>query len=154
MTRTFTDEELIATLPNLKGYAINLVGYQDAEDLVQDVVERALSKSHTFTPGTRLYRWLCRILWNIAIDWRRSGRMRLHDDVDSVLLIDASSPADVRVYALEVIDKIESLHPRFKDVLTEYGTGSNQEETAAALNIPLGTVKSRASRGRDRLVLQ
>jgi RNA polymerase sigma-70 factor, ECF subfamily len=65
-------------LPGLKVHALRLC--KDtcaAADLVQDTVERALSREATFAPGTHLKQWLHTILRNLFTDgWRRSNIYR------------------------------------------------------------------------------
>jgi RNA polymerase sigma-70 factor (ECF subfamily) len=152
MTRSFTDAELVDSLPGLRRYACRLVGTQDAEDLVNDAVIRALTRAPTYQPGTLLYRWLCRILGHTAVDWRRAGRMRFFDDADAITLADTDCPGEIKVYVLEIIGQIEALPQGFRDAMAEYALGYEPMEIAGRLGIPVGTAKSRVSRARDRLV--
>src|SRR5437868_5600548 len=66
-----------ALLPRLRRFALVLTGRQsDADDLVQDTVERALRHLHQWQQGTRLDSWMFRIAQNLFIDQTRSKKRR------------------------------------------------------------------------------
>jgi RNA polymerase sigma-70 factor (ECF subfamily) len=68
--------EITERLPKLKRYARHLTRNQaDAEDLVQDCVERAISRQEQFRPGTNLDAWLNRIMRNIFINGVRHDKL-------------------------------------------------------------------------------
>ena len=69
--------ELIALLPRLRRFARALTRNADeADDLVQSAVERALKSLHGWTPGTRLDSWMFKIMKNCWIDEVRSKAVR------------------------------------------------------------------------------
>ena len=71
------EDELIALLPRLRRFARALCRDDDeADDLVQGACERALSRSDSFTPGTRLDSWMYRIVQNLWIDRCRARGTR------------------------------------------------------------------------------
>ena len=75
-------EELLASVPNLRAFAISLCGNQDyADDLVQETLLRALANIESFQPGTNMVAWLFTILRNyFCSDYRK--RRREVEDVD------------------------------------------------------------------------
>ena len=82
--------ELVALLPRLRRFARGLAGVPDqADDLVQAACERALTRIHQWTPGTRLDSWMFRIIQTIWLDQKRAQRVRTGEgrvDADSPLV--------------------------------------------------------------------
>lgn len=143
--------ELIALLPRLRRYARVLSGSGAAtDDLVQDTVERALARHSQWRPGTDLRAWLFSIMHNRAVDLIRADRYAPLDDHVAADLADAGPPD-----AFESIDlqrAFERLEPAHREVLALVAIEQlSYEETARALDVPVGTVMSRLSRARQRL---
>ena len=69
-------KEMIAVLPKLRRFAFSLTGSpEDADDLMQMVVEKALMNVNQFQTGSRMDNWLFRICKNQWIDdWRKRDR--------------------------------------------------------------------------------
>jgi len=142
----------------LYNLAYRLCGnHQDAQDLVQEVLLRVRRGLHTYRPGN-LEGWLSRITTNTFLDQVRKKQRRptvpLPDEPDRVL---AGSPgADAESASRDLPDHLQTLllqlPPDYraavvlKDVLS-----FSYEEIADMLDIPIGTVRSRISRGRGRL---
>ncbi len=131
--------------------------HQDAQDLVQEVLLRVRRGLHSYRPGN-LEGWLSRITTNTFLDQVRKKQRRptvpLPDEPDRVL---AGSPgADAESASRDLPDHLQTLllqlPPDYraavvlKDVLS-----FSYEEIADMLDIPIGTVRSRISRGRGRL---
>ncbi|MGZ8371325.1 MAG: RNA polymerase sigma factor, partial [Caulobacteraceae bacterium] len=78
---------IVAFMPRLRRFAFSLCGSRaQADDLVQDTVERALARLDQWKPDTRLESWLCAITRNLWIDeTRRRKRRGPHVDVDEAL---------------------------------------------------------------------
>jgi Asp-tRNA(Asn)/Glu-tRNA(Gln) amidotransferase A subunit family amidase len=69
--------ELVALLPRLRRFARGLAGVPDqADDLVQAACEKALSRIHQWTPGTRLDSWMFRIVQTTWLDQKRAQKVR------------------------------------------------------------------------------
>ena len=65
---TFSDD-ILAEIPRLRRYAYVLLRDQvSADDLVQDSLERALSRQNLFQPGTNLRAWLFTIMHNLHVN--------------------------------------------------------------------------------------
>jgi RNA polymerase sigma-70 factor (ECF subfamily) len=141
----------------------------DAEDLVQDTILRAYQFFDQFEGGTNARAWLFRILTNLYINsYRRKSREpeRLSlDGLEDFYLYNrlsyahstgrGGSPEDEvlqKVQVEAIRDAIERLPDEYRDtvVLADLNDFSYQE-VAEMLGIPVGTVRSRLSRGR-RLV--
>lgn len=152
--------ELLEHLPRLRRYARALVNNRElADDLVQDTVERALSRLSLFAVGTDMRAWLFTIMHNVfANQMRKSSSRAVHVSVDDDE--EGSALADLAVSgnqlpALEVRDldyALQRLPLEQRQVVLLVGLEEmGYAEVALALDIPLGTVMSRLSRGRERL---
>lgn len=142
-------------LPALKRYAIRLKnGRQGADDLVQDVVERALPRQHLFQDGTNLRTWLFTMMRNTAITQARAAAIRMHESIDTPgteNFIPAVAPrAEDIVMAKRFLKVLDQLEPVEREVLLMTGDGCGHAEIAAALDCPIGTVKSRLWRTRRK----
>lgn len=141
-------------LGSLKRYALTLARNRpDAEDLVQDSVARALQKSGRFEPGTNLRAWLFTIMHNLHANTRRYRAAR-PEWVAGDDLPDASAPAtqEAAIVWRDLNRAMAVLPPDQRDVLMLIGVeGLSYAETAEALDIPIGTVMSRLSRGREAI---
>src|SRR5215210_8624202 len=72
--------DLLAVMPNLRAFALSLVGDRDrADDLVQDTILRALQKQDGFEPGTKLQAWLFTILRNQFYSTYRKYKREVED---------------------------------------------------------------------------
>jgi RNA polymerase sigma-70 factor (ECF subfamily) len=142
-------------IPAVRRYARALVRDDDrADDLVQDCLERAISRFHQFERGTNLRTWLFRILHNRYCDIlrqkRRAGPQVPFEDWEYAV----RSPAN-QGDALEVRDlqrALARLSKQHRQVLLLISLeGFSYEEAASVLNIPVGTVRSRLFRAREHL---
>ena len=129
----------------------------DAEDAVQDALVKAWRALGRFRPGEPLRPWLLQIAANEARNRRRSAgrreRLALAGSADSGEA--APSPEDVALGASQreqLLAALDELPADAREVLAcRYLLDLSEEETAAALDVPRGTVKSRAARALDRL---
>jgi RNA polymerase sigma-70 factor, ECF subfamily len=147
--------ELLDSLPTLRRFA---AGYcrtpHDADDAVQLTCERALARWRQWTGEGPLEHWLVKILANVWRDETRSRRLRSGPNLDSVPepKSDSSDAAD-SLYLEEVLQEVDLLPDGQRDVLLLVaGEGLSYRETAERLDIPVGTVMSRLSRGRKALI--
>lgn len=142
-------------IPNLRRYARVLVRDSvHAEDLVQDCLERAISREHLWRQGTNLRAWLFTILHNLYINqYLRNGAV-----ANAVPLLDehASASCPPRQYhsvkLQDLARAFENLPEQEQQVVLMIGLeGMQYDDAATALGVPMGTVKSRLSRARRRL---
>lgn len=143
-------------IPALRRYAASLVRSRAAaDDLVQDTLERALSRWHQRRPEGDTRAWLFTILHRLAINrLRQTARRGPHLALDSVephRLTHPPRQEEGMAYA-DILQAVERLPPEYRAVLLLVSVeGLSYAEVAAILGIPLGTVMSRLSRARDRL---
>ena len=149
-------EQLIAEqIPKLRRYARALLGDPvRSDDLVQEALERALSRSHLWQPGTDIRAWMFTILHNVHVNNQRQRRHR--DDYQELTddRPELATPA-TQEQVLEIRDLARGLEllpaPQRQVVLLVGLEGMNYKQVAAVLDIPIGTVMSRLHRGREAL---
>ncbi len=147
--------ELVAEIMNLRAFAISLSGSASlADDLVQETLLRAWSKSDKFQPGTSLRAWLFTILRNIYYSNYRKHAREVQDSEGVyarrlVVYGDQESHLDLEDFR-KALAKIPAEQ---REVLILVGAnGLSYEEAAAICEVEIGTIKSRLSRARARLV--
>ena len=128
---------------------------EDAEDLAQDTFVRAYLALATFKRGWPLAPWLFRIATNLCINLlKRRGRMaHLPDETEIVdQRVSVESEVEAREMKRELEDAILDLPEVYRaPVLLRHLYQLSYEEMAHALDIPLGTVKTRLFRAREML---
>ena len=147
-------EELVEHLPAMRAFALSLTrNSAAADDLVQDTVVKAWSNFDKFHAGTNLRAWLFTILRNTFYSSRRKARREVAD-VDGVHTAAlAEKPAhDGRLNLTDFFKAFNQLPEEQREALTLVGAqGFSYEEAADMCGVAIGTVKSRANRGRARL---
>ncbi len=142
-------------IPKLRRYARALTrDATRADDLVQGCLLRALEKSHLWQRGTDLRAWLCTILHNQYInDLRRAaqrGPTLPMEYAEPVAMVVPEQGASLLLRDLE--RAVARLPEEHRCVLLLVGLeGMRYDDVAAVLGIPIGTVRSRLSRGRALL---
>ena len=147
-------DDLTPWVPRLRRYARALAGNRDdADDLVQDTLERAWSRATLWRNVADMRAWLFGIMHNLHVDALRRGRLAvvaLDDDTDAV----APPPQAARAAVLDLQAALDRLAPEQREVLLLVALEDMAyADIARTLGIPLGTVMSRLSRGRERLRL-
>lgn len=147
-------DELATLLPRLRRFARALTRHrEDADDLVQQAVERALLHADQWAPGTRLDSWLYRIMKNAWIDEVRArgrrGAVLLPEEAGEHVGV---TPMDARNDALAVQQAMARLNEDQRLVVAlVLIEGLPYKEAAAVLDIPIGTLTSRLARAREAL---
>jgi RNA polymerase sigma-70 factor, ECF subfamily len=142
-------------IPRLRRYARALTrDAARADDLVQSCLVRAVAKKHLWQVGTDLRAWLFTILHNQHVnDVRRAVREGVSvavEDVAPILTVPSNATASLQLRDLE--RAIAALPEEQRQVILLVGLeGMRYEDVATILDIPIGTVRSRLSRGRDML---
>jgi len=150
-------QQMIALLPNLRRFAISLCRSSDiADDLVQETCEKALANQSSFKPGTRLNAWLFRILRNCWIDRIRHAKTRGIcidiDDAHDLVGVDGRASTEHRLMLDVTARAIARLPDDQREVLVLVCVEElSYRETAALLDLPIGTVMSRLARARQKL---
>ena len=146
---------LQSKIPRLRRYARALTrDAARADDLVQSCLVRAIAKKHLWEPGTDLRAWLFTILHNQNVnEVRRAVREGVTVAVEDVAPVLTIAPRAGDTLQLRDVERAIKLLPEEqRQVILLVGLeGMRYEEVAAVLDIPVGTVRSRLSRGRDML---
>ncbi len=146
--------ELAALLPRLRRFARTIAWHrEDADDLVQTALERALARSEQWQPGTRLDSWMFRIIKNAWVDEVR-GRIRrdrvLAPEEAGEHVGDGSAEAQQQRIAIE--QAIAMLSDDHRVVIgLVLVDGLPYKEAAEILELPMGTLTSRLVRAREAL---
>ena len=145
-------ELITAEIPRLRRYARALTGDASrADDLVQDTLERALSRFSLWRPGN-LRAWLFTIMHNIFVNQIKAAAHvdYLADDLLPDLPLRATQTDNLELRDLD--RALGRLSADQREVLLLVGLEDlSYEETARIIGSPIGTVMSRLSRGRERL---
>jgi RNA polymerase sigma-70 factor (ECF subfamily) len=141
----------------------------EAEDLVQETLARALRSFEQFRPGTNVQAWLLAILRHLRIDRIRAagirqGTVSLDDLPDEPAAGPAQDPLDPALATADpqavleqfsdqqVIAALRALPEEIRWTLLLVDVeGLEVKEAAGVLDVPVGTIKSRAHRGRAML---
>lgn len=160
MIETLPHSDLIAALPRLRRYARVLTGdAHRADDLVQDTLARAWAKRSLWRAGSDLRAWMFTIMHNLYVNQRslrKRERANASLDADDALAahweLAVHATQSDRVEVNEVLAQIGRLPVEQREVLILAAVEElRYEEIARLLGVPLGTVMSRLSRGRERL---
>jgi len=141
-------------IPALRRYAYGLVrNHAEADDLVQDTLERALSRWYARRSDGELRAWLFTILRNRHIDARRQERRRgTHVEIDDSDHRETAARQETALEARDVLAALDELPEEQKSLLLLIGVEDiSYGEAAHILGVPIGTVMSRLSRARQRL---
>lgn len=154
------DRAIIDLLPRLRRLARVLArDVADADDLVQQTVERALVHHAQWRPGTRLDSWMFRIMKNAWIDEARARTRRAQvfspEDAAETVGADGAAAMEARLAARSVTDAMARLPDdqrlAIALVLVE---GLSYKEAAEVMEVPQGTLTSRLGRGRATLLAE
>ena len=142
-------------IPRLRRYARALTGDRNAaDDLVQDTLERALSRLHLWRQGSDLRAWLFTIMHNIYVNQTRSRMRHPHEALDESAAEALHDREPDWAELRDIDDALSRLPGDQRAVLLLVGLEQfTYGEAAQVLEVPLGTVMSRLSRGRERLRL-
>ncbi|GJE58949.1 sigma-70 family RNA polymerase sigma factor [Methylobacterium trifolii] len=146
---------LLGAIPALRAFAFSLTYDLDrSDDLVQDTLMRAWTKADSFRRGTNLTAWLFTILRNLFYSEQRK-RKREVEDADGVLAgrLATLPEQEVRVEMGEFRSALDLLPFAQREALVLVGAQNfTYEEAAEICGVAVGTIKSRVSRARGRLI--
>jgi RNA polymerase sigma-70 factor, ECF subfamily len=147
-------EGIVTSLPSLRSFAISLTRSVDqAEDLVQETVLRAISKQGLFEPGTNLQAWLFAILRNLFCSACRRTKREVEDPDGSYAATLISIPDhEDRIMMNDLAAALAKLpEGQRKAILLVGAQGMSYEAAAQAIGCAVGTIQSRVNRARNRL---
>lgn len=146
--------QIAALLPRLRRFGRTLARHrEDADDLVQIAVERALTHTEQWQPGTRLDSWMFRIMQNAWIDETRARERRgqtfvAEEEGEHV----GVSMTDTQIDAIAVRKAVAQLSDDQRAVVgLVLVEGLPYKEAAEVLGVPIGTLTSRLARAREAL---
>ncbi len=144
---------IVTHIPRLRRYARALLGDRyAADDLVQDTLERAWTKLHLWREGSDLRAWLFAIMHNVFVNQLRSRRPVTEPIVDDLPAVPVTGRQAEMLELLDVERALHRLPAEQREVLLLIALEQmSYEEVSRALDIPIGTVMSRLSRGRERM---
>jgi RNA polymerase sigma-70 factor (ECF subfamily) len=164
LSRVSFELEILPHLESLGCLALRLTRNQaDANDLVQEAVLRAWRFFHHFRAGSNSRAWLCAILQNnFRNHWRKrelersvvqfSDHLSIDSEIDSAPLAHAPGPereVSEHLTGEAIQAALHSLPETFRSALLLVDAQElAYDQAATALRVPIGTVKSRVSRGR------
>jgi RNA polymerase sigma-70 factor, ECF subfamily len=148
--------EIEASIPALRRYAWSLLrDTDDADDLVQDCLVRALDRVAADPAIAAVRPWLFTIMHNLFVSrWRTSRRRRVTMPGDAVenVEIPVAPEQDDALARRDLLAGLDRLTEDQRQVLLLVSVeGLEYREVASILGIPVGTVMSRLSRARDNL---
>lgn len=148
-------DDVLSELGLLRRYARSLTrDRDDAEDLVQDTLLRALERRASFRAGGNLRGWLLAILHNVFVDGRRArAAARAREAAAADLAPEAAPPAQEEVVRLgEVREAFFRLPEDQRAALHLVAIeGLSYQAAAEVLEVPIGTLMSRIGRARAAL---
>jgi len=140
-------------IPRLRRYARALTGNPaNADDLVQDTLERAWSKLHLWQRGSDMRAWMFTIMHNTFINHIKKNKIVTTSMDDEALEVSVAATHEDFLQVRDLASSIGKLPYEYREIILLIGLEQMRyEEVAQVLGIPLGTVMSRLSRGRERL---
>lgn len=153
------EEQIIGFQDNLKMFGLKLTSnMDDAEDLLQETILKAIKNKDKFIENTNLKGWLFTIMRNIFINNYRKAAIRkttVDPTEDSYYLNlpqDSGFSTPESSYSLSEIERvIEEFQDEYRIPFTMHVAGFKYKEIADKMNLPIGTVKSRIFFARKNL---
>lgn len=154
--------QIISHSKQLKYFALKLTSdYEEAQDLLQETLLKAIKYSHKFAEETNLRAWLYTIMKNLFInDYRKAVKIRNvvdhGKDLNHVHVAEGASPriAESHINELEIRKAIANLDKDYQVPFEMYVDGYKYKEIAEYLKLPIGTIKSRIFLARKDLMAQ
>lgn len=150
------DRQMMEQAPAVRAYALMLsASPSEADDLLQDTLEKAWRARGQFEPGTNLRAWMFTILRNTHFNAIRRSR-RTVEDIDGARAarLSVEPSQGWRLEYAEVLSAIQDLAPDARHALLLIAAGLSYEEAAQVCDCPLRTLQSRVRRARERLALR
>jgi RNA polymerase sigma-70 factor (ECF subfamily) len=129
--------------------------HADAEDVVEETYLTALKSFHRFTPGTNCRAWLFSVLFHTISHHRRkwfNTRVVFSEPAQLEQTASAATTVNEELADIEMLAAFRKIPQQFAEVVMLADVQDfSYKEIQDALNIPIGTVMSRLSRGRQLL---
>lgn len=148
-------ELIVQEIPQMRRFALFLTkNTANADDLVQDALERSIRKRHLWRRHGSIRGWLYRVMYNVFLNQR--DRHNRHKDDISVddMIAPPSAPAEQfqKVAFRDVSEALDQLPDgQATPIILTAVEGFSYDEAADILGVPIGTLRSRLFRGREAL---
>lgn len=150
---------LVVNAKYLKGFAYNFTrNVEEAEDLLQDTMLKALRYKDHFQDGTNFKGWLFTIMRNIFINNYKRKKLQntITDSTTNQFYLNygkvSEDTVSSRINEKDITKAIDGLSYEFRKPFQMFMDGHHYDEIATEMNIPMGTVKSRIFHARKRLM--
>ncbi|NDW13590.1 RNA polymerase sigma factor [Bacteroides sp. 214] len=151
-------KELISIQNELHRFALKLTSNtEEADDLLQETILKALDNEDKYTPETNLKGWVYTIMKNLFINnYRRIVRKQLYAKQTEIIYsnsLQVSGKDDTETYCdlKEIYQAVNTLPLEYRLPFSMYISGFKYCEISEKLGLPLGTVKSRIFSTRQKL---
>jgi len=149
-------QAIIDEIPRLRRFARGLSGnHEQADDLVQDCLERALVGLESWQENTNMRAWLFTIMRNLYFNQLRSLSRRPNEITfdEQQELMAGTQPTQMQGLIVRDLETaLDTLSYKHREVVLLVGLeGMSYKDAAEILGVPTGTVMSRLSRGRETL---
>jgi RNA polymerase sigma factor (sigma-70 family) len=137
----------------LRGFLLRMTrgNHALADDLAQETFLEAFRKIAQFGTGS-FFGWLCAIAYSRYLMEARKRKLERLDETDDIAA-DVPEPQISSAAKIDLEKAMARLAPAQRAALTMcFALGFSYEEAAAALNMPLGTLKSHVNRGREKMM--
>lgn len=144
-------DDILDYLPALRAFARGLCrGTQDADDLVQETLLRAIEYADSYRPGTNLRAWLFTIMRSRFYNNCRRASRETTGQIDCVSAMPDSQPTqEWHLRHKELLQALDRLAPHYREALMLISVlGESYINAAQILDCDIGTIKSRVSRAR------
>ncbi|MFN8712034.1 MAG: sigma-70 family RNA polymerase sigma factor [Bacteroidota bacterium] len=160
MTSVEFNDQLIKQRPALRNFALSLTSdAEEAQDLLQDTMLKALVYQDKFAEATNLKAWLYMIMKNTFINsYRRTVKARdilqKTKETSSVQLVknNSQNTAESVLSEKEIMASIDQLEDEYRIPFMRFYNGFKYKEIADEMDLPIGTVKSRIFLARRKLM--
>ena len=149
-----SDHQIVDLMPAMRRFAWRFVSNEnDADDLVQETVMRALAHSDQFAPGSSMKSWMFTIMRNAYCNRYKSSQREICGSNADAALIDVavSASQDWEMRAADVNAAILLLSCGEREALMLVSSGTSYVDAARSGHCEIGTIKSRVSRARRHL---
>jgi len=149
-------KELLAAIPKLRAFALSLAAHSDyADDLVQETLMKAWNHQQSFQDGTNIKAWLFTILRNEYFSQLRKRRREVEDaDGDYAGSVMTPGGQESQLDMADLRIALQQLPDDQREAVVLVGaSGFSYQEVAEICRVPVGTVKSRVNRARNKLAV-
>lgn len=153
MTALEFNSQLIKQSESLRGFAYRLTNdHENARDLVQDTVVKAITNRDKFSQSSHLKAWLITIMKNTFINsYRRNTLKNIYNDEIKYLFDRKFNSTENMINTKQIYQAIKELGNEYRIPFEKHLAGYKYQEIAEELNLPMGTVKSRIFLARTKL---